>query len=522
MRHALARALVAGSRFQGFTLEAIAAGHVPQLAYMRDLARWIVLMCSRRAGKTHGIAGRYAKRSMAVPHGNRVYLALTGGQARDIMWEPIWKPMCERWKLPVEHNETRMVTRFANGSRVRLAGTDDIAAIKKELGAGLDEATVDEAQDQKDPVLRDLCIRILPPAMTDKRGTITVSGVVPEIEAGYFMELWLLSQWAKHNWSQMENPHMPHALEELHEYLEKNPGLKMDSPVIQRERFGRFKYDKNVTAYAYSPELNGYTPERPEWLDPIFGGEYPDWLQVAMRAAKLDVLPFGHWTEEPTDGTARFGVMAAKPHPGINRFAGAIDPGTSDRASLSVVGWGEATEEVQHVFEFSVPRKVAQQLGGLACWAAVATHFYGIDMWAWDPGSGKMEIDTFQADYGLPVIRAANKADAPGQIRRNNDLLTKGLLKTMIGSAAEQDYRKARRDPNSPASGPWKWASQWHPDPSESKRYAIGLYYSEYAAPETPDPAKELRERVQARFGDKPYWERAGVVPGDAEDDVWD
>lgn len=493
------REIASRSRWARFTLAAIAAGHIPQLAFMADVARWILAMCSRRAGKTQGVAGRYAKRSMMVPGGNRIYLALTGGQARDIMWEPIWKPMCERWELPVEHNETRMVTTFENGSRVRLAGTDDIASIKKELGAGLDEACVDEAQDQKDNVLRDLVIRILPPAMTDRRGTIIVCGVVPEVESGYFMDLWKLSNWAKHNFSQMDNPHLPHAMQELLEYLEKNPGLTLESPVIQRERFGKFTYDKKTTAYAYDPDLNGYEPEIPHWLRRIIGGEIPEYLQKALAAAKLDELPFCHLTKEPADGSARFGVLASEPHPGINRFSAAFDPGTTDRASLSVIGWGDTTEEVQHVFEFSTPRKAGISLGGLAVWGSVVAHEFDPEAWCWDPGSGKMELDTFQQDYDIPIVRAANKADTAGQIRRNNDLMTKGLDKTMTGSAAEQDYMKARRDPNTPASGPWKWASQWHPDPSESKRYATGGYYSAYTAPE-PDPTHAERRRAAAQL----------------------
>lgn len=482
-----------------FSLEAIAGGHLKELAFMSDVARWILAMCSRRAGKTVGIAGRFARRSTSTPKGNRLYLALTGGQARDIMWEPIWKPMCARWKLCTDdaHNETRMVTVFPNGSRVRFAGSDDVRAVKKELGAGLDEAVVDEAQDQPDAVLRDLCIRILPPALTDRRGTLVVSGVVPEIEAGYFMDLWKLSNWSKHNWSQMENPHMPHALDELREYLEKNPGLTMESPVIQRERFGRFKYDKNVTAYTYSPELNGYEPERPEWLEELFEGEIPDWLQPAMDAAKLPELPFAHWTREPVDGTARFGVMASKPHPGITHFAGAADPGTSDRASVSVIGWGETTEEVQHVFEWSTPRKAGATLGQIAAWMAVAERYFPCDEWRWDPGSGKMEIDTFQGDYGLPIVRAASKPETAGSVRRQNDLLTKGMDRTMIGSAAEQDYLKSRRDPNAPASGPWRWASGWHPDPAESKRYATGSYFSLYEPP-PPDVPVEEAKRIKA------------------------
>jgi len=495
----------------GFTAEALCSTpegvlHEAQHKLVTDASRWIVAMCSRRAGKTVAVAQRFALGSMAKPKGIRLYLALTGGQARDMMWEPIWKPLCEKWKLcdVSAHNETRMVTTFPNGSVVRFRGTDDIRSVKKELGAGLDEACVDEAQDQDDGLMRDLCIRILNNAMMDRRGTLIVSGVVPEVESGYFMELYQRSKWSKHNWSQMDNPHVPHARAELEEYLENNPGLTVDDPVIQRERFGKFIYDKAATAYRYSPEVNGYLPQAPAWLDELFAGEIPEWLAPAMKAAKLAELPFAHWTTEPHDDKPRYGVMAAVPHPGITRFSMAADPGTKDRASVTVIGWGETTEEVQHVFEWSTPRKAGTSLGQIAMWMAVAQHFYESEIAQWDPGAGKMEIDTFQTDYGLPVIKAANKSEVAPQIRRNNDLLTKGILKTMIGSAAEQDYRRARRDPNAKPGAPWSWASNWHPDPSESKRYALAGYYASYEAPPPPKTPEQLaRERAVAGMARK-------------------
>jgi hypothetical protein len=513
---AVVRAVIAQAKRRGFTLEAIASGHIPELTFMRDHARWILAMCSRRAGKTYGIAGRYAKRSMLSPGSNRIYLALTGGQARDIMWEPIWKPLCAHWNLPVDHNETRMVTTFANGSRVRLAGTDDITAIKKELGAGLDEACVDEGQDQKDNVLRDLCVRILPPALTDKFGTLIVCGVVPEVAAGYFWELWATSNWSKHNWSQMDNPHMPRAMDELREYLAKNPGLTIDSPVIQRERFGKFTFDKQATAYRYAPDLNGYAAGAPPWLMGLLTGAVPDYLRKALKASKLESLPERHLTE-PARGGERAGVMASAPHPGIVNFSAAVDPGTSDRASVSVIGWGEDTEEVQHVFEWSSPRKAGTTLGQLAVWMAVAQHEFRCDTWHWDPGSGKMELDTFASDYGLPVIRAALKTETAAQIRRVNDLLTRGLFRVMAGSAAAEDMMRARRDPNSPASGQWRWASQWHPDPSESLRYALQGYWASYEEPQTPPTPDEARaERIALATR-----QHAPKTPGDEETTTW-
>jgi hypothetical protein len=464
--------------------------HEAQLRFDEDLARWIVVMCSRRAGKTRGLSNRWARRSLAKPNGNRVYLALTGGQARDIMWEPYWKPLLAERQIECDHNETRMVTTFPNGSRVKFGGTDDIRAIKKELGAGLDEACVDEGQDQQESVLADLLGRILPHALTDRRGTLICMGVVPEVEAGTFWDLYAKSAWSKHTFSQMENPFLPHAREELDEYLASNPGLNIDSPVIQRERFGKMVFDRTLTAYRYTPSLNSYVPEEPDWFK-----DREEWLADEYPEANLVYL---ERTQEPADGKARFGMMAAVPHGGIVNFHASVDQARQDRVSINVVGSGSDTPEVQQVFEWSTPRNAQLTMSQIAPIMALAQLHYDIGSWSMD--GVQNELDTFAGDYGIGAVKAPNKADLPGQVRRQNDLLTKGWSKVMEGSATEQDLKKARWDKDARAKGKFSWASQWHPDPSESWRYAHAAYHLEWAPPEPPKAIEtQLREKAQRR-----------------------
>lgn len=489
-------ALLAGFTAEALTTTVGGIRHEAQFRFLMDLVRWIVVMCSRRAGKTDGLSRRWARNSMAKPGGNRVYLALTAGQAREIIWEPYWKPLCAQWGLctPDDHNETRMITVFPNGSRVRFTGSDDIKSIKKELGAGLDEACVDEGQDQPDGLLTDLCDRILSNAMTDKRGTLIVMGVVPEVQAGYFWRLWAESKWSKHNFSQMENPFLPHAMEELLEYLERNPGYTIDSPIIQRERFGKFVFDKALTAYTYSPAVNGYDVELPDWFEGV-----PEWM--AEHYPDHNAVHLG-LTAAPISSTeanaARFGLMASKPHPGIDRFSCSVDQGRGDRVSLNVIGWGATTHEVQHVMEWSSPRKASLTMRQIVAVMALAAAHFEIEHWSMDGTVN--EIDTLGADYGVGVVRAPLKADLPGQVRRANDLMTKGWAKVMKGSAVEEDFTKARWDKDARSKGQWKWATQWHPDPSESWRYALSGYYASYE-PAKPTLTPEQEARAKAVLG---------------------
>ena len=454
----------------GPNLDNLADGHVKQLAFTQDGARWIIALCSRRAGKTTGIAFRALTRALRGKS-NQVYVALTKDQARTVtMWEPIWKPLLRRLGIEAKHDETRMITTFSNGSVIRFTGTDDVRHIETELGSALDEATIDEAQSQSDSVLVPLVRRILPPALADRRGTLVLAGTVPDVEAGLFWDTWAASSWSKHNWSMFDNPHMPGARAELDEYLAANPGLSVDSPVIQRERFGRFAFDKTATAYTYDRKLNGYAPEVPKWLA---GATFPD-------------------------GRA----LAAVPWPEIEVLSVGIDPGSTDRMAVEVIGWG-ARAEVQHVFEWVSPRAAHltwNQLGEVL--GVVAAH-YDVYHWHYDAGSSKNELDTFTRLYNVPVIKAAEKSDLAGQVRMVNSLLTSGRLKVIEGSALEEDMRKARWDQDARAKGQWRWASAWHPDPADAARYAARPYFDMAPVALTPEEAFREAKRASAERAER-------------------
>lgn len=439
----------------------------------------MALRCSRRAGKTFGIGGRYARRSTAMPGGNRAYIALTKDQAREIIWEPIWKPLCERWGLckPRDHNETRMVTTFPNGSRVRFTGSDDLRHIATELGAALDEVTIDECQDQSDAVLRALVQKILPPAL-GSRGVLTMSGVFPEVQAGYFWDMVESGRWENHAFSMFDNPHYPDPQLVVDNFLRDNPGYTIDSPLIQRDYYGRSVYDASATAYGYNPALNRYEPTEPEWLPSI---EVPSGV-----------------------------VMAAVPFKGIDIFSAAIDPGTRDRVSLQVHGWGRGSPEVQHVFDWTSTRNAKLTWSQIAAVAKEVQRHFGPAFWHYDAGSSQNELDVFQRTHGIPVIKAAKKADMPGQVRLARDLLASGRYRVMAHSALEEDFLKARFDPDARARGQYKWASAHHPDAGDAARYSLGPYFDAYERPDTRTAEEKLRDQLRQEF------ERdVGVYPDD-------
>lgn len=460
--------------------KAFAGGHGPQFGFVTDRSPYQHVCCARQSGKTWG--DDFVLGENADTHARSVglFLGLKGTGVKVSNWVPIWKQgLCERHGIPPGwHNETTMVTTWPNGSRVMFGGTDDLSNVKKFLGNSLRNhgvVIIDEAQDQPPQVLKYIVNTLLVP-MLGPTTRIILSGVLPDVPAGPFYELahpgalegkpCTCTGWHHHEWGRAANVHTPEAMAQLQAHM-KAHALTLEDPQIQRDWFMRRVWDVSATAYRYRQERNGYVATVPEWFADV------DW----------------------ENGKAR----AAMPHEGIDSFTFGIDPGGGDRTSIIGWGWGQHTHEIQQVFEWVTPRDTPVPLSEIASTLAVAVEHYPSDDIFWDPGSGSLEIDTFGTDYGIPLVRAATKTDFPGQVRRNNDLLTKGHLQVIIGGALEEDYQRARFDSEARAKGQWKWSSQWHPDPSEAGRYGLQGYYNAYVEPEKPKPVEQVKREKHAK-----------------------
>jgi hypothetical protein len=476
---------VAGARI---TAEALCGGHKKQLRAVLDTARWIILLCSRRAGKTKSIAFRFLLRSLNRPGSICVYIALTKPQARNVaMWEPIWKPLLEqcglRKGIDYKNDETEMITTFANGSVCRFTGASDVRVIETELGGQLDEVVIDEAQSSPASVLGPLVSRILTNSLTDRRGTIVLAGTIPETDGGVFMDRWKNSNWSKHNWSQMENPHMADPYGELMEYLAANPGLTIDSPIIQRERFGRFVYDPNATAYTYSSELNGYNPVLLPWADEV--------MRDGIKMPPNDAFPNGRIFIP--SGL----MMAAAPEPWVEWISIAVDEAARrDRVAVQAIGWGKRSHRIQHLFDWtSEPGKKYTQ-GEIYAVAGLVRQRYGVNgrgvlPMKRDAGSSPNAIDTLMRDFGIPIIIAAKKGDRKAGVERCNTTLVDGRDMIMRGSCLEEDLQKSKWDKDARERGAWEWDRSWHPDAGDSWRYAKEHYFDAF---EPAKPAKTLEQ----------------------------
>lgn len=479
-----------------FSVEALAGGHAHQLAAMRDRSNWIHLLCDRQAGKTWADMGILLDNAIAEPDSLGVFLGLVGTGLTVSVW-PKWKLLCERFAIDCTHNNTEKLTRFPNGAMVVFGGTDDLANVKKYLGNRLDRCVfiIDEAQSQKQAMLEYLVDNLLPPMCTPTTRVI-LSGVLPDVPAGMFLDLALpdsvsdtggrgeWQKWSHHSWGRLDNVHTPEAAEMLAK-LEASKGAADPQLLRDWKRVQRV-WDKGATAFGYQRARNGYRPELASWATP-------------------DMLPPGV-------------MLATAPHSDIDLFAIGLDPAAT-RDRFAIVLWGWSSKRRMGVWQ------LAEWVTARAARATESQYLAVVKLWREkygtiyrtirDAGSASTVNDLLYHTHGI-IIEAAIKG--PGSLRarvdRLADLISTGDAHIIEGSQLEEDLIKAKWDKDARARGDWDWDSAHHPDVGDAATYAIPAYLETAPKPAPPNTdSEDVNAAKDAAKATKERFERAAAVP---------
>lgn len=90
--------------------------------------RWIVLVLHRRAGKTTAILNHLQRDALKTPESNYAFIAPTYKQAKRIAWD-ILKNISR--DIPgIEWNEAELTAKYPNGSKIFLAGSENVDAFR--------------------------------------------------------------------------------------------------------------------------------------------------------------------------------------------------------------------------------------------------------------------------------------------------------------------------------------------------------------------------------------------------------
>jgi hypothetical protein len=192
-----------------------------------DKARLKAYNCTRRAGKSIAIAIDFAETCASEEGMNCLYMALTIGSAREILWDAVKEYALKADPYSKSH-ESRLEVRFSNGSKIKFSGADcSEKQMRKVLGQKYKKVAIDEAGSFTIDMHR-LVYQMIRPATADYLGQIILLGTCENIRQTFFEKITSGEEpgWSVHKWTAYDNPHMKdNWIIEVNELIERNPNV---------------------------------------------------------------------------------------------------------------------------------------------------------------------------------------------------------------------------------------------------------------------------------------------------------
>jgi len=346
--------------------------------FISDPNRFIDAQCSRRAGKSNGLAIRFFKTMEKYPRSTCLYLSLTFDSAKEIMW-PVLQELNAIHQLGCTFVESKLTMTHPNGAKLRLMGADMKNFIKRLKGKKHPGIGIDEAQDFG-AHLQSLIDDVLTPCISDYAdGWLAMTGTPGPVPQGFFFEVTQRRRFgfSHHEWTLLQNPYMPDP-DTFIKTLKAKREWDDNNPTLLREWQNKWVLDVDSLWVRYKEGINHY-----------------------------DALP-----------------ELAKPN-SWNYILG-IDIGYNDADALAVLAWSELTP-ITYLVEEQITAK--QGLTELVNQIKDMAKKYNISKMVIDEGGlGKKLAEEMRRQHGIPV-EGADKARKQENVGFLNDALRTGRFK---------------------------------------------------------------------------------------------
>jgi hypothetical protein len=352
-----------------------------QNAFINDTARFVSAQCSRRAGKTNGLAIRFFRTLEKYPKAQCVYLGLTRDSARDVMW-PVLIELNDKYNLGCTFTESKLEMMHPNGATLKLYGADMKNFIKRLKGRKYPGVAIDETQDFG-PHLESLIYDTLAPSIADySDGWLAVTGTPGPVPQGFFFEVTHERKhgYSHHEWTVLDNPHMPGAAQYIEE-LKTQRGWDDNNPTLLREWRNRWVLDVQSLWVQYSAQRN-------------------------------------HFDSLPSHKTAWNYIMG-------------IDLGFKDADAIAILAWNESDPNTYLVDECITRKQGLTELVGQI--KQYATKYQVTKMVIDEGGLGKKLAEEMRRQHHVPVT-AADKMRKQETVEFLNDHLRLGRMKAKENS----------------------------------------------------------------------------------------
>ena len=273
-REALKQSALRGGRVKNLDWDELMFG--PQRNFINDPSRLKVACCSRRAGKSHGIALSLLKAGFEHPGSYPVYMNMNRASAKVIIW-PALRDIDRKLNLGLKFDNVTSNVKLPNDSVIQIYGVGSRREMDKSRGGKPPAVCLDEAQNMGQDMLY-LINEILLPSTADYQAPIMVTGTPSNNRHSPFYKIangGQLSEqsslgWSVHHWTMQDNPWIPDAAGELELVIAAN-GWTRNTPAFRREYLGEWVFDTHRTAFDYREDM--VVPRFPE-------EEATDWRYV--------------------------------------------------------------------------------------------------------------------------------------------------------------------------------------------------------------------------------------------------
>lgn len=413
--------------------------------FINDPSRYISAQCSRRAGKTNGLAYRFHASMEKYPKSQCIYMGLTLDSAKGAMW-PAFEEFNQRYNLGYEFIESKKTIFHKNGAKLVIVGADMKNFIKRLKGRKYPGVAIDESQDFG-AHLESLIDDVLTPSIADyKDGWIAITGTPGPVPQGYFFEVTCNKKFgfSHHGWTLFENPNMPKPQEFVDDLIKRKEWTP-ETPTLKREWLNQWVLDTNSLWVKYDKNINSY-----------------------------DLLPQGHkWS-----------------------YVMGVDIGFKDADAIAVLAWSETSPETFLVHE-QITRK--QGITDLVAQIDTLQKKYDVYKIVMDEGGlGKKIGEEIRRRFGCP-LEPADKANKQDNVEFLNDDLRLGKFKAKSNSQFAQDSYMVEIDWLKSTPKRIQLKTNFHSDIIDAVLYAFRESYGYTHKPEVKAPPRGSKEWAEAQ-----------------------
>lgn len=419
-----------------------------QNAFIDDKSRYIAVQCSRRAGKTTGLAYRFFRTMEKHPGKSCIYLGLTRDSAKSAMW-PVLLDINDRHNLNCQFVESKLLMTHPNGATLQILGADMSNFIKRLRGRKFPAVAIDEAQDFSTH-LESLIDDILTPAMADFSDSwLAVAGTPGPVPQGYFFEVTKEHRYgfSLHGWTLYENPNMPNPQAFVADLMERKQ-WKNDNPTLRREWLNEWVLDRDAL-----------------------------WIRYDDKTNNFQELPKEHkW----------------------NYIMG-VDIGFKDADAIAVLAWAETSPQTYLVHE-EINRK--QGISDLVIQIDKLQKKYNVYKIVMDEGGlGKKIAEEIRRRFACP-LEPADKANKQDNVEFLNDDMRLGKFMAKASSQFASDSYKVQIDYEKSSPTKIVLKKNYHSDIIDAVLYAFRESYAFTHRPVAQPPVYGSKEWAQKEVDD--------------------